>query len=404
VFKFLFPAALFVLVVEMMVTGPGISDAETQELPPPAQVDVDAAEGWLLEPRLMAEGLNAPVDVVGDPLSDRLFVAEKAGKVRIVEIGSPIKPKFIDITDWVLSVGNEQGLLSFRFHPDFPDNGRVFLFFTDLAGTSQLVEARVDPDNRDRVIPGSFKRVLSIPQYGQYHQSGSMFFGPDGYLWVSIGDGGGIGDPEEQGQNPRTVEATIIRIDVDKGDPYSVPADNPFVGDPSGRDEVWAYGLRNPWRITADKATGLIYIPDVGQEGSEELNVVPLREGGHNFGWSVSEGTACYDAEDCVMTGQTMPVYQYLHNGNGCAMVGGQVYRGNLMAPLRGHYFLADYCLGWIRSVALDADEVYQVVDWTRSREDRLGNVTTIGSDRHGELYVTNLAGEIWRLEIVPDQ
>lgn len=403
-FKFLAPAALIILLFEMALTGPNISEAAPTDLPPPAQLDVAAAEGLLLVPQLIAEGLDAPTDVVGDPLSDRLFVAEKEGKVRIVESGRPIKPKFIDISDFVLSAGNEQGLLSFRFHPDFAENGRVFLFFTDLSGTSQLVEAQADTTNRDVIIPGSFRPILSIPQYGQYHQSGSMFFGPDGFLWLSIGDGGGIGDPQKQGQNPSTLEATIIRIDVDHGYPYGIPADNPFVGDSTGRDEVWAYGLRNPWRITYDEETGLIYIPDVGQEGAEELNVVPLREGGRNFGWSVSEGTECYNKDSCDMTGQTMPVYQYLHNGNGCAMIGGQIYRGDLMAPLNGHYFFADYCLGWIRSVALDEDEVYQVVDWTLGREDRLGNVTSIGSDRHGELYVSNLDGEIWRLEVVADQ
>lgn len=399
-FKFLVPLALIALLMEATLGGPQVIDSEHGDLPVPGPVTSAPVDGLLLEPRLIVDGLESPVDIVAGPLGDRLFVAEKAGRVRIVEDGKILPEAFMDISEWVLSTGNEQGLLGIRFHPEFAENGKFFAFFTDLTGTSQLVGARVDPANRDRIMPGSYRSVLTIPQYGQYHQSGSMFFGPDGYLWLSIGDGGGIGDPEDQGQNPETLEATIIRIDVDGGTPYSIPADNPYVDSGEGRPEVWAYGLRNPWRITFDDSTGMIYIPDVGQEGSEELNVVPMQEGGQNFGWSVSEGTACYDAESCDISSHTLPVYEYLHNGNGCAMVGGQVYRGHLMAPLDGHYFMADFCLGWIRSVVLDNNQVFEVVDWTRRREDRLGNVTTIGSDRFGELYVANLEGQIWRLEL----
>jgi glucose/arabinose dehydrogenase len=319
-----------------------------------------------------------------------------------VDDGRVLEEPFLDIVDEVLSEGNEQGLLSLRFHPDFESNGRVLIFFTDLDGTSQLMEASVSSEDPDRLDRESLKTIMTIPQRGQYHQSGSMFFGPDGFLWLSLGDGGGIGDPDKQGQNTDSLLATIVRIDVDHGRPYAIPSNNPFVSG-GGRPEVWAYGVRNPWRISYDETTGFLYIPDVGQEGSEELNVIPMREGGHNFGWSVSEGTGCYDAETCDMRGHTLPVYEYLHNGNGCAMVGGQVYRGELMKPLQGHFFFADYCLGWIRSVVLNDEEVFEVVDWTTSREDRLGNVTTIGADSNGELYVANLDGEVWRLEIVPE-
>lgn len=383
------------------MTGPGLSDEMAVPSPEPGEVSVgDKVSDLVLQPRLIVSGLDSPVDVVGDPASDRLFVVEKKGRIRIIDDRSIQDEPFLDITQWVGSVGNEQGLLSLRFHPDFASNGRVFAFFTDKAGTSHLIEARVDPRNEDKVDPATIRRMLTLPQYGQYHQSGSMFFGPDGYLWVSLGDGGGIGDPEKRGQDPTTLEASIIRIDVDYGSPYAIPVDNPFVENGLGRGEVWAYGLRNPWRISFDSQTGLIYIPDVGQEGSEEINVVPLNAGGHNFGWSVSEGTDCYGAETCDFTGQTMPVYQYLHNGNGCAMIGGQVYRGDLMEELNGHYFLSDFCLGWIRSVVLDDNEVYSVHDWTKSTEDRLGNVTSIGADRNGELYVSTLEGEIWRLEL----
>jgi glucose/arabinose dehydrogenase len=399
VFKFLAALAVAMLIFEVASAGPTITESSPDALPAPGQVIVGSHEGLALRPRLIAQGLDSPVDVIGDPTSDRLFVVEKQGKIRVVENGEVAPEPFMDISKLVLSTGNEQGLLSMRFHPDFATNGRFFVFFTDLSGTSQLMEAWADPNAPDFADRSTLRSILTIPQFGQYHQSGSMFFGPDGFLWLSIGDGGGIGDPEKQGQNKESLQATVVRIDVDRGEHYAVPSDNPFVSG-GGRPEIWAYGVRNPWRISYDAITGLLYIPDVGQEGAEELNVIPIRESGHNFGWSVSEGNGCYDADTCDMSGQTLPVYEYLHNGNGCAMVGGGVYRGELMKPLRGHYFFADYCLGWIRSVVLDDNEVFEVVDWTLRREDRLGNVTTIGTDRHGELYVTNLDGELWRLEL----
>lgn len=401
--KYLAVGVVAVVVAFLVLTsGPTLVDTPAGALPPPGEVVVGPHDGLTLEPRLIVDGLEAPVDVVADPRSDRIFVVEKQGIIRIVDDGRVLDEPFLDVSDLVLSEGNEQGLLSLRFHPEFGSNGKVFIFFTDLDGTSQLMEGTVNTDDPDKFDRETLRTILTIPQRGQYHQSGSMFFGPDGFLWLSLGDGGGIGDPDKQGQNPETLLATIVRIDVDHGRPYAIPSNNPFVSG-GGRPEVWAFGLRNPWRISYDAETGFLYIPDVGQEGSEELNVIPIREGGHNFGWSVSEGTGCYNTATCDMSGHTLPVYEYLHNGNGCAMVGGEVYRGELMDPLDGHYFFADYCLGWIRSVVLDDSEVLEVVDWTKSREDRLGNVTTIGSDRNGELYVANLDGEIWRLELGPE-
>ena len=396
--KFLVGASLAVLLIELTMAGPAVIDA----VPAPTSEAIDpvakSIEGLELAPVLVVDGLEQPTDVVGAPDDDRLFVVEKAGKIQIVENGRIGDRPFLDITRWVGSAGNEQGMLSLRFHPRYADNGRIFIFFTDTRGTSQLAEARVDATG-DEVDLSSLRSIMSIPQFGQYHQSGSMMFGPDGYLWVSLGDGGGIGDPLGNGQDITNIDGSIIRIDVDSGDPYAIPDDNPFMGT-DARPEIWAYGLRNPWRISYDATTGLVYIPDVGQEGSEEINVAPLGEAGRNFGWSVSEGTTCYGGGECDTSGQTLPVYQYLHDGNGCAIIGGQVYRGSLMPELDGHFFFADFCLGWVRSAVLDESDVSLVVDWTTESEDRLGNVTTIGSDRRGELYVANLAGEIWRLEL----
>jgi hypothetical protein len=402
--KFLIPVAFGVILAEMLLTGPKLTHND-EILPHATELEIAApVDDLTLAPRLIVEGLEAPTDVVGAPGDDRLFVVEKPGRVRVVVNGAILADPYVDLSTWVNSTGNEQGMLSFLFHPDYETNRRVFLFFTDTSGTSKLIEMRTSRDNPNRADPGSLRLLMSIPQYGQYHQSGSMFFGPDGYLWLSLGDGGGIGDPNGNGQDRSDFDASILRIDVDHGYPYSIPDDNPFVdGPPDAAPELWAYGLRNPWRITYDEATGLVYIPDVGQEGFEELNVVPVNEGGNNFGWSVSEGTGCYNAESCDMEGQTMPVYMFAHNGNGCAIIGGRVYRGDLMPQLRGHYFLADYCLGWIRSVVADASGVYLVHDWTKNKSDRLGTVSTIGSDRHGELYAANLEGQIWRLELASE-
>lgn len=397
--KFLFAVSFGVLLVEILLVGPAVVDA----VPAPHSESIDPVPGSIaglsLAPVLVVDGLAQPTDVVGAPADDRLFVVEKPGTIRIVENGHVEDNPFLDITRWVGSAGNEQGMLSLRFHPDYEENGRIFVFFTDMNGTSQLAEAKVDGTG-ESVDPASLRSIMSFPQFGQYHQSGSMIFGPDGYLWLSLGDGGGIGDPLGHGQDNTNLDASIIRIDVDNGDPYAIPDDNPFIGT-GARPEIWAYGLRNPWRISYDETTGMVYIPDVGQEGAEEINVVPLDAGGQNFGWAVSEGTVCYGGGgECDMSGHTLPVYQYLHDGNGCAIIGGEVYRGRLMPEVDGHFFFADFCLGWVRSVVLDDSDVLLVVDWITERGDRLGNVTTIGSDRHGELYVANLAGEIWRLEL----
>lgn len=396
--KFLVAASLIVLAAEIMVSGPAVVAA----VPAPVAEGVDpvpgSVDGLSLSPVLVTDDLDQPTDVVGAPDDDRLFVVEKAGRIEIVEDGIVRDQPFLDITRWVGSVGNEQGMLSLRFHPQYAENGRIFIFFTDTTGTSQLAEASVDATG-ETVDLSSLRSIMSFPQFGQYHQSGSMMFGPDGYLWVSLGDGGGIGDPLGHGQDNTNIDASIIRIDVDNGDPYGVPDDNPFIGT-NARPEIWAYGLRNPWRISYDSTTGLVYIPDVGQEGSEEINVVPLGESGRNFGWAESEGTECYGDGVCDTSDHTLPVYRYLHDGNGCAIIGGEVYRGSLMPEVDGHFFFSDFCLGWVRSVVLDDSDVHLVVDWTTERDDRLGNVTTIGSDRHGELYVANLAGELWRLEL----
>jgi glucose/arabinose dehydrogenase len=352
---------------------------------------------------LVAEGMGPLTDATGRPNSDIILVTEKEGRVLSIENGEVRSEPFIDLTDSVLSAGNEQGLVTIALHPRFTENGRVYLFFTDLEGDSQLVEVRADPSDLSTALSGARRPILTIPQDQQYHQSGSITFGPDGLLWLSIGDGGGIGDPHGYGQDPGNLYGTLVRLDIDAASPYAIPSSNPYVGSgDEGRLEVWAYGLRNPWRVSIDEATGLVYVPDVGQDGSEEINVVPIAEGGHNFGWSISEGSECFEAEGCDLEGQTLPALEYLHEGRGCAIVGGDVYRGEAIPELQGHYFFGDYCSGWVRSVAFVDGEVTMEHDW----EEQLGkipNLTSFGTDGNGEILITNLQGELWRLNPAGD-
>ncbi len=403
-FRWLAAVALLLLAAEVVLSDPPITEATLVPVTDPgAPTEVLDPNFAGLEATLIAEGLPGLTDVTGLPGSDALLVTDKRGKVLVVEDGRVLPDPFIDLTDWVESKGNEQGLVTVELHPDFENNRKVYLFFTDVNEDSQLVEVVASQSDQYRADIGSLRPILELPQDQQYHQSGSIEFGPDGNLWLSLGDGGWIGDPFNRGQNPTNLFATVVRLDVDGATPYGIPSDNPFVDSPDGeRREIWAYGLRNPWRIAIDDVTGDIYIPDVGQAGSEEVNISSLGDGGQNFGWSITEGTLCFGTEICSSEGQTLPIFEYLHAGDGCAIVGGGVYRGEAIPELHGHYFFADYCLGWVRSFVYADGQVTQFHDW-QDDFGRLGTVSSFGTDASGELYVTNLQGEIWRLERASD-
>ena len=389
--------------IEVLLAGPAMtgSTAPPSTLP---TIRPEPVRGPLtaLKAELVVEGLNSPTDVLQLPGSDLFLVAEKPGRVVIIEDGRILESPLLDITLWVLDKANEQGLLTITTHPDFVSNGPLYLFFTDRDGDSQLVEVTLSGSEPPQVERGSLRSILEVPQRHKWHQSGSMVFGPDGYLWVSIGDGGGKGDPRQNGQNPATLEGTIIRIDVG-GWPYSIPSDNPFFDlRRPGRPEVWAYGLRNPWRISIDPPTGLLYVPDVGQDTTEEINIVALGDGGTNFGWSETEGSSCFEDRECDPGDYTLPVLQYLHGARGCAIVGGQVYRGAAIPELHGHYFYSDFCRGWVRSLVYESGLITDESDWEPDFG-RLGNVTSFGTDNEGELYITNLEGQLWKIVPVRD-
>lgn len=357
----------------------------------------EVADGELtgLAAERVVDGLDEPVDMFTLPGHDSLFVVEKPGRIVRVGDGGALDPPVLDMSALVLNGGNEQGLLTVLPDPDFALNCRIYLFYTDSFGDSRLARATVSGVAEPSVDIRTLQTVLEIPQHQDWHQSGSMIFGPDGYLWVSVGDGGGIADPHGHGQNPYSLEATILRLDV-ASDRYEIPADNPFADSDGGRPEVWAYGLRNPWRISIDPPTRRLYIPDVGQANVEEIDIVDMSDAGRNFGWSVTEGSGCFEATTCDTTGITMPVYEYEHENTGCAIVGGQVYRGQAIPELDGQYFFADFCSGWIRSLAFDGTEVTGTTNWEGLEVDRL--ITSFGADQAGELYFMNLDGGLWRI------
>ena len=330
--------------------------------------------------------LTAPL---GDP---RLFVVEQAGRIRIVRDGSLVETPFLDISARV-SGGTEQGLLSVAFHPDFNANGTLFVNFTDLDGTTRIERYQVssDPDIAD---PNSALLLLSIEQPYANHNGGHLLFGPDGYLYIGMGDGGRGGDPLGSGQNRETLLGTILRLDVDGAEPYSIPEDNPWADHASFRPEIWAWGLRNPWRLAFDPPAELLYIADVGQNSREEVNVVTAGAGGLNFGWNVMEGTECFDRSDCSQEGLVLPAVEYDHS-SGCSVTGGEVYRGSLIPEIQGVYFYSDYCSGWLRSFRFESGVALDHREWEVGA---IGNVVSFGRDGAGELYAVSRAG-VYRFE-----
>lgn len=359
--------------------------------------------GALQEVRLdeISTGLQQPVALSAPDGDDRLFVVERAGVIRILDESlAMLDPAFIDLKDRVLADGIERGLLGLDFHPDYAENGRFFVYYTDKGGNRQLSEFSVSGDDPNVADPDSENVIFEYPQPENAtdirHYAGNVAFGPDGYLWVSMGDGA---DSRAQGQDPNTPYGTIVRIDVDGGDPYAIPPDNPFVED-GGLEDVWAYGLRNPWRFAIDPVDGLIYIADVGHADQEEVNVVSIDEGGYNFGWSDMEGDRCFHLSGCDPSDYTSPVLVYTHE-EGLSITGGYVYRGEEIPELQGTYFYSDWVSQWIRGFKYVGGEVTEDTDWTEDLGGPVGSITSFGLDGHGELYVTTYEGGVYKFTAV---
>jgi glucose/arabinose dehydrogenase len=344
-------------------------------------------ERLALEP--VAEGLSEPVAIATARAIDEVFIVERTG--RIVTLSSDGRDAVLDLNSRIGWEVNEQGLLGLAVHPDFPRDPRGFVVYTD---TDFDVVVSSFTWNGDRFDASSEHVVLEVAQPHKYHQGGGILFGPRGDLWLSFGDGGGNGDPYGNGQNPDTLNGTIVRIDVDNADPYAVPPDNPFVESDDGAPEVFAYGLRNPWRFTIDGDN--LIIADVGQYSAEEIDIVSVSGGGENFGWPVLEADECFEAETCDRDGMTMPVVVIPHE-RVCAIIGGVVYRGTAIPELHGHYLFGDHCVGWMRSAPVEGSGLGRIKDWEATLGS-LGMVTTFATDPDGEVLIANLEGEVHRL------
>ena len=347
----------------------------------------------------VAAGLSVPLYLTAPPGDARLFIVEKTGGIRIVREQVLLEQPFLDLSAQV-STGSEQGLLGLAFDPDYAANGRFLVHYTDLAGNTVLSRFQVsaDPDQADAA---SEQVILTVPQPFSNHNGGQIAFGPDGFLYLGLGDGGSGGDPDNRGQDLSDLLGSILRINVRSVDPYNIPADNPFVGQLNARGEVWSYGLRNPWRFSFDRANGDLYIADVGQSQWEEINVSTTVEGlgrGVNYGWSIMEGSHCFRGPGCDQSGLALPVFEYSHS-QGCSVTGGYVYRGPAIPPLQGHYFYADYCQGWVRSFRFVDGQVADETSWPSLTPG--GSVVSFGEDAAGELYVLEAEGRVSR--IIPD-
>ncbi len=343
----------------------------------------------------VAAGLSAPLDLTAPPGDvTRLFIAEQTGAVRIVENGTLLPTPFLDLSGAISCCG-ERGLLGIAFHPNYPADGRLVVHYTALNGDSR-VSAFTVSGNPNIADPASEQLILQISQPASNHNGGQVAFGPDGHLYLSLGDGGGADDAFMTGQSRTTLLGSILRIDIDGAAPYTVPADNPYAGHPTFRHELWNWGLRNPWRFSFDPVTGDMYIGDVGQGSFEEIDFQPAASsGGENYGWSIMEGFSCFQANSCDQTGLVLPLYDYSHDNGACSVTGGYVYRGNDIPEINGHYFFADFCAGWVRSLVVTAGAAGQLVEWPALAPG--STITSFGVDARGELYLVG-GGAVHRI------
>ncbi|HEU0012990.1 MAG TPA: PQQ-dependent sugar dehydrogenase [Longimicrobium sp.] len=345
----------------------------------------------------VASGLASPVHLASPAGDARLFVVEQPGRIRIVQGGSLLPTPFLDITGKVSS-GGERGLLSVAFHPRYASNGLFYVNYTDNSGDTRVERYSVSADP-NRADAASAQLVIFVDQPFSNHNGGLVAFGPDGKLYVGMGDGGGGGDPLETGQDPAQLLGKLLRLDVDAAQPYAVPADNPFAGQNGRRGEIWATGMRNPWRFSWDRAAGMLYVADVGQNRVEEVNAVQAAAAGLNYGWDEMEGSGCFEpSSGCNRDGKVIPVLEYPH-ADGCSVTGGFVYRGQAMPALRGHYFYADYCNGWVRSFRLADGQAQDRRAWELAD---VGSISSFGEDAQGELYVIAHGGRVFRIVPAP--
>jgi glucose/arabinose dehydrogenase len=367
-----------------------------------------AATAPPFNPAAVRVDLRPYVEVPGGPLaitwpddgSRRLFIASQGGRAWVIRDGARVQAPLLDLRA-IITTGGERGLLGIATHPGFAADPRVFVDYTDHNGDTVVASYVMDPGNPDRLDPASARALLHVGQPYPNHNGGALAFGPDGDLYVSLGDGGSGGDPHGNGQRLDTTLGKILRIDVDhpsNGRAYGIPAGNPFVGDPFAHPEIWLYGLRNPWRMSFDRATGDLWIGDAGQNVWEEVDVARAGVGGLNYGWNRMEGDHCYPpGSHCDRTGLTKPVAEYSHDGGACVVIGGAVYRGDAFPILRGGYLYSDFCTGTIWALDAAATHPKPAVVGAHA-----GQIAAYGEDQAGNLYAASLDGTIYRVTAAP--
>jgi glucose/arabinose dehydrogenase len=364
----------------VFVSGCGGGGGSFTMTPPPTG-------GSLIALTPFVSGFSKPVDFqTPDDGSGRMFIVQQSGAIRIVSGGALLPTPFLDITGKVSFDSNEQGLLGLAFHPGYSQNRRFYLNYDRLnGGQMQTVIAEYQASTAPNVADAASERILlTVDQPFANHKGGQMAFGPDGFLYIAFGDGGGGGDPLGNGQSLQTLLGKIARIDVDHADPglqYAIPTDNPFAGT-TNRGEIFAYGLRNPWRFSFERGTGRLFVADVGQDKFEEIDLV---QKGGNFGWNIMEGAHCFSpSSGCNMTGLTLPIAEYDHS-EGATVIGGYVYHGTAITGLVGAYVFGDFGNGKIWSLTENSGT------WTRTLLLTTGhNMSAFGQDAAGELYIVD--------------
>ena len=405
--------------VSAAIVGPITSEADCNENGVPDSIDIqngfspdcdgdvvpDECESFPVTAILVAEGLDRPVYATAPPgPDDRLFIVEQSGRIRILDGANVLAAPFLDIAGMVSSSG-ERGLLSMAFDPAYAANGFFYVNYTDLSGDTVVAryQCSADPNAAD---PSSAQLVINIAQDLATHNGGQLQFGPDGYLYIGMGHGGGAFDAFNWAQDPGSLLGKILRLDA-RFPPYAIPESNPFAGSGLPLDEIWAMGVRNPWRFSFDRASGDLYVADVGQDARDEVNYQPAAAaGGANYGWRCMEGSTCTGLSGCTCDALslTLPVFEYPHTGADCSITGGYVYRGCAIPNLQGAYLYADYCSGRIGSLRVEDGVATDLQDLTDAIVSQAGDITTIasfGENADGELFIVSRDGKIYR--IVPD-
>ena len=359
-----------------------------------------------LELELFASNLDRPVNIkhAGD---DRLFVVEQDGLIKIINANGTVESTpFLDIDSKVRSIGNEQGLLGLAFHPDYSINGYFFVNYIDNLGDTVIARFSRNETNLSIADPNSELIILTYNQPFSNHNGGELAFGTDGFLYISSGDGGSGNDPQNNSQNLNSMLGKILRIDVNNANtssPYTIPEDNPFIGVSNANDEIWAYGLRNPWKFSFDRSTNDLWIADVGQNAREEINFAVATEtepsadtAGLNYGWRCYEGNlegVAFDMQACSnLDSLIFPKFEYAHSGGRCSITGGYVYRGSEYPNFEGLYFFADVCsqeIGYLR---------FENESWNATFQNFSGSWVAFGEDNAGELYISSISGNIFKL------